>query len=52
MKFNPCKDNYINIKFLSNTLKCTALNGNLENMKWLKENGCPISDYTKHKVEI
>jgi len=37
--FEYIKNNYNNIKFTENTFKYAALNKNLENMKWLKENG-------------
>ena len=28
-----------------------VLHRNLENMKWLKENGCPICEYTKRNIK-
>jgi len=39
--FKYMKKNYLKIKNTKNTFEMAASNGNLENMKWLKENGCP-----------
>ena len=39
--FRYMKSNYPKINNTENTFANAAKNGNLENMKWLKENGCP-----------
>ena len=39
--FEYMKKNYPNIKNTIMTFAFTTKNGNLENMKWLKENECP-----------
>ena len=44
--FEYIKNNYRNVKFTSDTFAYAALNGNLENMKWLKENGCYWDEWT------
>ena len=44
--FEYIKNNCKNIKFASNIFTRAAKNGNLENMKWLKENGCPWNLWT------
>jgi len=49
--FEYIKNNYGNIKFTSETFKYAALNGNLENIKWLKENECPKYNDTKQYIK-
>ena len=44
--FKYMKKNYPEIKNTKNTFMNAALNGNIENMKWLKENGCEWDERT------
>jgi len=44
--FEYMKNNYSEIENTEYTFAYAALNGNLENMKWLKENCCPWDEET------
>jgi len=44
--FEYIKNNYRNIEYTICTFANAALNGNLENMIWLKENGCLWNEKT------
>jgi len=44
--FEYIKNNYKNIKFTGCTFRYAAFNGNLDNIKWLKENKCPWNENT------